>query len=313
MILALYGAGAMGREFRQIAVENGEWSQIVFIDDYAQTQQLYDCPVYRFQQFRQQFKPEETRFIISIGEPKFRLQAFEQMTRAGYEGGILIHPSAYISPDAEIGKGTAICHGVYIGSLSKIGSNCYLSRNASVGHDAVVGDHTRLGVNSFIGGHAVIGTNAFIGAGALLKDRIHVGNSSVVAMGAAVFEDVPDSVTVIGNPARISGEGVQDAVFAPGKALEQAKKEEALTFTSGSIAERYWEVFSDCFDGVDFNPVTFRYQDPGWDSVTHMMLISKLEEAFQVSIGGREVMRMKSYGAGLELIRKKLEKADGGH
>ena len=35
MILALYGAGAMGREFRQIADESGKWSGVVFIDDHA--------------------------------------------------------------------------------------------------------------------------------------------------------------------------------------------------------------------------------------------------------------------------------------
>jgi acyl carrier protein len=174
-----------------------------------------------------------------------------------------------------------------------------------------VGDHTRLGVNAFVGGQTVIGENAFIGAGALLKDRIQIGSFSVVALGAAVFGDVPDSVTVIGNPARISGEGVQNDVFAPSKALEPSeKKEEAQP---KSIAERYWDVFSACFEGIDFNPVAFRYHDIGWDSVAHMALISRLEEAFSVSIRGREAMRLKSYNDGLVLIKSKLEQADGGN
>jgi UDP-3-O-[3-hydroxymyristoyl] glucosamine N-acyltransferase/acyl carrier protein len=233
------------------------------------------------------------------------------MTRAGYTGGRLVHSSAQISPDAEVGEGTAVCQGVFVGSRAKVGRNCYLSLNACVGHDAVVGDHTRLGVNAFVGGHTVIGENAFIGAGALLKDRIQIGSFSVVALGAAVFGDVPDSVTVIGNPARISGEGVQNDVFAPSKALESSeKKEEAQP---KSIAERYWDVFSACFEGIDFNPVAFRYHDIGWDSVAHMALISRLEEAFSVSIRGREAMRLKSYNDGLVLIKSKLEQADGGN
>ena len=308
MILALYGAGAMGREFKQIADESGEWSGVVFIDDHAETEQLMGCPVCRFQQFRAKYTPEETRFIVSIGEPKFRLEAFEKMTRAGYRGSIIAHSSAIISPDAEVGEGTAVCQGVYVGSLAKVGKNCYLSRNASVGHDAVVGDHTRLGVNAFVGGHCVIGENAFIGAGAMLKDRIRVGSKSVVAMGAAVFEDVPDSVTVIGNPARVSGEGAQDAVFAPSRALEEKQADTA----SASVPERYWEVFAGCFDGVDFNPVTFKYHDAGWDSVAQMTLVSRLEEAFHVSIKGREAMQLKSYGAGLKMVTDKLAQADGG-
>ena len=79
-----------------------------------------------------------------------------------------------------------------------------------------------------------------------------------------------------------------------------------------SVPERYWEVFSACFEGVEFNPVAFKYHDAGWDSVAHMTLISKLEEAFGVSFKGREAMRLKSYGEGLNLIKTKLEQANGG-
>lgn len=309
MILALYGAGAMGREFKQIADESGEWSGVVFIDDHAATEELAGCPVWSFQMFRAQFTPDEARFIVSIGEPKYRLEAFERMTRAGYRGGRLVHSSASVSPDAVIGEGTAVCQGVYVGSQVRVGKNCYLSTKAIVGHDAVVGDHTRLGVNSFVGGHTVIGENAFIGAGAMLRDRIHIGSKSIVAMGAAVFDDVPDCATVIGNPARISGEGARDAVYAPSRALE-AKQANAAP---ASVPERYWEVFNSCFEGVDFNPVTFQYHHAGWDSVTHLMLISRLEESFHISFKGREAMRLKSYGAGLKMIQDKLKPADGGH
>lgn len=52
MILALYGAGAMGREFKYIANESGEWSEIIFIDDHTSTTQLLGCPVFGFHAFR---------------------------------------------------------------------------------------------------------------------------------------------------------------------------------------------------------------------------------------------------------------------
>ena len=43
---------------------------------------------------------------------------------------------------------------------------------------------------AFIGGHVVIGENVFIGSGAMLKDRINVGDFSVVALGSVVLESV---------------------------------------------------------------------------------------------------------------------------
>ena len=241
------------------------------------------------------------------------------MTEAGYHGARLVHPSAFISPDAELGDGAVIGPGAFIGSLARIGKNFYAAKGAAVGHDAVVGNHTRIGANAFIGGHTVIGENAFIGAGAMLKDRIRIGDYSVVALGSVVFSDVEANTTVIGNPARITNEGAQGLLYAPSRQLAQggmpAEKqppeaaEGAEALTPRRIAELYWTAFSDCFEGIDFNPVSFRFHDPGWDSVAQMHLISRLEETFRISFRGREAMKISSYRAGLELVQKKLEDA----
>ncbi len=98
---------------------------------------------------------------------------------------------------------------------------------------------------------------ALYGAGALLRDRIHIGSASVVALGSAVFEDVPDHVTMIGNPARIAGESVGTAVYAPRRDLKPSPEEGEPS--PKSVAERYWEVFTSCFEGMNFNPITFSF------------------------------------------------------
>jgi acyl carrier protein len=41
-----------------------------------------------------------------------------------------------------------------------------------------------------------------------------------------------------------------------------------------------------------------------------MELICKLEETFHISFKGRETMKIKSFGAGLELVKKKLGEAN---
>lgn len=317
MILALYGAGAMGREFKYVADETGQWQETVFIDDHSGAETLLGSPVIGFQAFRKRFRAEDTRFIITIGEPKFRREAFARMEEAGYRGARLVHPSAYICPDAQLGEGAAVGPDVFIGSLAKIGQNFYAAKGAAVGHDAVIGDHTRVGASAFVGGHAVIGENAFIGSGAILKDRISVGDYSVVAMGSVVFSDVGAHLTVMGNPARVTNEGAQGLLYEPSRSMEgaaagkggpaadvAASPEQPLT--QGRVAELYWEAFSAAFEGVDFNPVSFRFHDAGWDSVAQMNLISRLEEAFGISMKGRETMKVNSYRAGLELVLKKL-------
>ena len=41
MILALYGAGAMGREFRYIAEDSGQLPEVVFIDDHTTAKKCF--------------------------------------------------------------------------------------------------------------------------------------------------------------------------------------------------------------------------------------------------------------------------------
>ena len=317
MILAFYGAGAMGREFKYVADETGAWPEMVFIDDHATDVSLLGCPVVGFQAFRKRYSPEDTRFVITIGEPKFRREAFDRMEEAGYQGARLIHPSAYISPDAVVGEGAVIGPGVFIGSLARIGKDFYAAKGAAIGHDAVIGNHTRVGVGAFVGGHTVIGENAFIGSGAMLKDRIRIGDYSVVAIGSAVFSDVADHTTVMGNPARITNEGTQGLLYAPSRmAAEQetpepeqapGTAEAAQDFSPERISELYWEVFAGCFEGIDFNPVSFRFHDDGWDSIAQMNLICRLEETFGISFKGRETMKINSYRTGLDFVRKKID------
>ncbi len=316
MILAFYGAGAMGREFKYVADNTGEWSEMVFIDDHAVTESLLGCPVVGFHTFRKRYGTESTRFVITIGEPKFRREAFDRMIEAGYHGACLIHPSAFISPDAELGEGAVIGPDVFVGSLARIGRNFYAAMGAAIGHDAVIGDHTRIGAGAFVGGHTVIGENAFIGSGAMLKDRIHIGDFSVVALGSVAFANVEANTTVMGNPARIANEGTQGLLYEPSR--QMAKKEQTVPETAPKekkltpdlIAELYWEAFAGCFEGIDFNPVRFRFHDSGWDSITQMTLICRLEDAFHIHFKGRETMKINSYRSGLELVRKKLNEAN---
>lgn len=109
--------------------------------------------------------------------------------------------------------------GVSIGTNVEIGSNVTIDRGAlsntiifhdvkidngvHVGHNAVIREGSILTAHCVIGGSARIGVGCWIGLGALIKNQIRVGNNVTVGMGAVVLKDVPDGVTVVGNPARI--------------------------------------------------------------------------------------------------------------
>jgi maltose O-acetyltransferase len=52
-----------------------------------------------------------------------------------------------------------------------------------------------------------IGRNVWIGGGAIVLPGVTIGNDAIVAAGSVVTRDVPDGVTVMGNPARVKGVG----------------------------------------------------------------------------------------------------------
>lgn len=48
-----------------------------------------------------------------------------------------------------------------------------------------------------------IGRNVWIGGGAIILPGVTVGDDAIIGAGAVVTRDVPEGVTVAGNPARV--------------------------------------------------------------------------------------------------------------
>ncbi|NNJ11093.1 N-acetyltransferase [Chloroflexales bacterium ZM16-3] len=156
-----------------------------------------------------------------------------------------IHPTADVSPQADIGEGTRVWAHVQIRERAKIGRNCIIGRNSYIEFDVSVGDNVKIQNNSslyvgltvedgvFIGPH-VIFTNdklprainpdgslksaadwhvgktlvqygASIGAGAVIVTGITIGRWAMVGSGSVATKDVPDHALVVGNPARVIG------------------------------------------------------------------------------------------------------------
>lgn len=157
----------------------------------------------------------------------------------------MIHPTADVSPNAEVGEGTRIWSNVQIREHAKIGANCIVGRNVYIENDVHVGDNVKIQNNAslyhglavedgvFIGPH-VIFTNdrmprairpdgalktaedwtvsltlvrygAALGAGTIVIAGTTIGRWALIGSGSVVTRDVPDHALVVGNPGRIIG------------------------------------------------------------------------------------------------------------
>lgn len=151
----------------------------------------------------------------------------------------MLHATACVEEDAEIGEGTKIWHHAVVRSGAKIGDSCSLGQNTYIASGAVIGNRVRLqnNVSVFDGvtleddvfcGPNVTFTNvlfprceypkltgdyektlvehgATLGAGCIIIAGVTIGKYAMIAAGAVVTNDVPNHALVIGAPARLRG------------------------------------------------------------------------------------------------------------
>ncbi len=147
---------------------------------------------------------------------------------------VFIHPTASVSPKAQLGQGTKVWINVQIRENAVIGENCIVSKDVYIDHTVTIGDRCKI-QNSVSVYHGVtIGNDVFVGPNAcftndrvprafnadwkitptFVKDGVSIGANStlicgitvgeyaMVAAGSVVTRDVEPYTLVMGNPAR---------------------------------------------------------------------------------------------------------------
>jgi UDP-perosamine 4-acetyltransferase len=136
-----------------------------------------------------------------IGAGGDRVAYWAALAEHGWEPASVVHPLAFVSPRAELGK-SVVGPGTVVGADTRIGDQVLLGRGALIGHHVEVATAAVINPGANIAGHARIGAGATIGMGAVVVDHVEVGEGAVVAAGAVVVRPVAAGQRVQGVPAR---------------------------------------------------------------------------------------------------------------
>jgi UDP-N-acetylglucosamine acyltransferase len=85
---------------------------------------------------------------------------------------------------------------------TKIGSNNIIMAHSHIGHDAVVGDNCEISSGSIIGGYAKIENNCKLKLGVTIRNRIVIGENTIIGMGSVVVKNIESDQIIVGNPGK---------------------------------------------------------------------------------------------------------------
>ncbi|MDR0570047.1 MAG: acetyltransferase [Clostridiales Family XIII bacterium] len=217
MILAVYGAGGLGREILELA-EDVNWpvkkfERFIFIDDYNFGRTINGAPVFSFEEMQEKYVYQPLKIVIAVGEPYARKMLRDKTLAAGFSLETLTHPRSLISPDAVLGAGCLVCFGAFVSTGVELKENVLLQPNCMLGHDTNIGAHSVISPSANIGGGCVVGSETYIGMGAPVMQGVTIGARTIVGMGSVVTKDIPDDVIAFGNPARFMKNNESHKVF----------------------------------------------------------------------------------------------------
>lgn len=195
--LIIIGAGGHGKVIADAALKNG-YTNICCVDDNA-TGDVMGFPIIGTTADVECLNDGNTDFVIGIGNNALRKMIVETYNVNWVS---IIHPSAQIGFDAEIGKGTVVMANAVVNVCAKIGEHCIINTGAIVEHDNVIENYAHISPNVALGGTVRIGSLTHVGIGATVKNNTEICSDCTIGAGAVVIKSIKEPGTYVGVPIR---------------------------------------------------------------------------------------------------------------
>lgn len=200
--LYIAGASGHGKVIADIAYKMKKYENIYFLDDDGEKKECMSLPVVGLIQVHDFMKNDECEVIVAIGNNQIRRAKQEMYESAGITIATLIHPTAVLASDVQIGEGTVIMANAVVNVGTFIGKGCIVNTAATVDHDNIIGEYSHVSVGSHLAGTVSLGAMVWVGIGAAVSNNLKICDDCFIGAGAVVVKNIEKPGTYVGVPAR---------------------------------------------------------------------------------------------------------------
>jgi sugar O-acyltransferase (sialic acid O-acetyltransferase NeuD family) len=203
--LLIISAGSFGREVctwaGQAIRAGAPWELKGFLDSRADALSglAYDLPILASPDSYQ--PAEDDAFLCAVGTPHIKRKYCTLMEQKGARFATLIHPTAVIGHDVQIGEGSILGPFTQLSCDIRLGRHVAFGTHSNTAHDTRIGDYSQISGSCEINGHATLEEGVFLGSHATILPKARVGAWAYVGAGSVVLRRVAPGVKVFGNPA----------------------------------------------------------------------------------------------------------------
>ena len=141
-------------------------------------------------------------WIIGVGDNYQRHAIHSRLMELRLNYINVIHSSATIGSDVDLGVGNFIAAGTIINSGTRIGNHCIINTGAQLDHDNTLHDFVSIAPKAALAGNVTIERGSYIGMGANVIEKITVSRQTVIGAGSVVTRNIPRFKVAYGNPCK---------------------------------------------------------------------------------------------------------------
>lgn len=165
MKLLILGAGGHGQVVGEIAEATNLYADIKFLDDTSQAPNVIG-KLEDYQAFADQFE----HAIVALGNNSLRLEWLDKLVKVGYRIPVLSHPTAYISPSANLLLGTVVEAKAVVNTKAVVHKGSIIDVGAIVDHDATIEEGCHIDCGAIIKAYVRVEGGTKVEAGVVVRN-----------------------------------------------------------------------------------------------------------------------------------------------